>query len=190
MSPVSRHEGESAQWMCWTEADSTKTLPCRNSVHPIKSWPVAAELRSLEQNPPSLTKEVKDLVPGNKRYFFIQYASSGLVQLCWCIHVDRFVMLSLNGRVRPLSEHLFKCVDVSQAGPQFGHLLSRMSWIQAKFRLVAHMPMHCSDSHNWYMSGFEHNTSSRVDQETCSNLLRDQPSPPLLTPPTKTTSNV
>jgi hypothetical protein len=62
--------------------------------------------------------------------------------------------------------------------------------MRAKFRLVAHMPMHCLDSHNWYMSGFGHNTSSGVDQETYSNLLCNQPSPPLLTPPTKTTGNV
>jgi hypothetical protein len=98
----------------WMEANSTKTLPCRNSVHHIKSWPAAAKRRSLEQNPPSSTKEVKDLVPRNKRYFSIQYVSSGLVQLCWCINVDRFVMLSLNRRVWPLSGHLFRCVDVSR----------------------------------------------------------------------------
>ncbi len=62
--------------------------------------------------------------------------------------------------------------------------------MQAKFRLVVHMPMHCLDSHNWYMSGFESNTSSRVDQETCLNPLHNQPSPPLLTPPTNTPGNI
>jgi hypothetical protein len=72
---------------------------------------------------------VKDLVPRNRRYFSIQYASSGSVRSFWRIYIPSFVRLSLNSIVRLLSGQRFKCHD--RLGPwlQLGHLSSRMSWI-------------------------------------------------------------
>ena len=44
-------------------AISTDTFPCRNSVHPIRSWPTAATLTLVKAKSFLATREVKDLVP-------------------------------------------------------------------------------------------------------------------------------
>jgi hypothetical protein len=84
----------------------------------------------------------------------------GQYQSFWCIHVESFATPSLNNKLGPWSGHRLRCVDVSRAWPQFGHFSSRMSWIPARFRQVAHIPMHCLEKNSLYMSGFERKAPS------------------------------
>jgi hypothetical protein len=91
----------------------------------------------------------------------------------------REATLSQKRSVCPASGQQLRCLLVSFGCLQFGHFSSSKSCMRTMLDLVAQIPMHCFDSHNWSISGFDLSAASNAVHATEWNCCEDHLKPPL-----------